>query len=392
MRTQVECYDLDGPSSSITWREGYRSLLALVRDGRRPLGLVRIERAASAPDVVPTDRLKREIRRQLDFLPECERGDPAPRELPPPPPISVVVCTRDRPDQLARCLRGLAALDYGPHEIIVVDSASRDAATERVVRGTPFRYVREDRAGLDRARNRGMAEARHEIIAYVDDDVVVDPCWLRGLADGFADRQVAAVTGLVLPLELETEAQHLFEAYGGGMNRGMRPRRFQRERMSSRQIIETQQLGVGANMAFRRDVLERLGGFDTALDPGTPAAGAGDLDMFHRVITAGLILRYEPAALVWHRHRPGMEGLRRQLFDNGRSFGVYLIKIYRRGSVRRGAVMYHAAVRWGGWLTGRIVKRLLGRHRLPSGLLWAELRGALGSPAAYRATYRRDGR
>lgn len=308
-----------------------------------------------------------------------------------PPPISVVVCTRDRAQLLQCCLNALRQLDYPNYEVIVVDNASRDDATARVVAATPFRYVREDRPGLDWARNRGIAEAGHAIIAYIDDDAQAAPGWLRGLAAAFADPLVAAVTGLVVPSELATPAQQLFEQYGG-MGKGALTRQFQRARLCARDLLSAHQVGVGANMAFRRTTFAQVGHFDTALDVGTPSSGGGDLDMFHRVLVAGLTLRYEPSVVVYHQHRRELEALRRQLYANGRSFGVYLLKIWKQGDVERAAVARFAAGWVGGWLLKRWIARLLGRLDFPAALVWAELWGACSAPWAYHATYRRDRR
>ena len=162
--------------------------------------------------------------------------------------------------------------------------------------------------------------------------------------------------------------------------------------MSARDRITVHFLGVGANMAFRRSELLRLGGFDTALDVGTPSAGGGDLDMFHRVLMAGGAIHYEPRALVWHYDRRTMDGFRTQLYNNGRAFGVYLIKCWRTGRVGRRHVAAYGFGVWAQWLAGRLVLRLLGRHRLPMQLLWAEVWGALHAPWAYVMTYRHDRR
>jgi glycosyltransferase involved in cell wall biosynthesis len=283
----------------------------------------------------------------------------------------------------------LSQLDYPAYEVIVIDNASWDESTARVVKATPFRLVSEERIGLDWARNRGAAEAQYDLIAYVDDDAQVDPGWLRGLATAFANPQVAAVTGLVLPAELETPAQQLFEQYSC-MSKGRQTRHLQSEMMRPQDLIAVHAVGVGANMAFRRCVFETIGGFDTALDVGTPAGGGGDLDMFHRVLVAGLTLRYEPMAIVRHVHRQDIAGLRRQLYNNGRSFGVYLIKVWATNSVSRGELI-RFAIRWvGGWLLARLFKRLLGQLHFPLPLIWAELWGALHAPWAYYATCARD--
>jgi GT2 family glycosyltransferase len=293
-----------------------------------------------------------------------------------PEPVSVVVCTRDRSASLARCLASLARLDPPAAEVVVVDNAPRDDATAEVVAATPFRYVREDRPGLDRARNLGIAEARHDLVAFTDDDAEAEPGWLGAIAAAFADPRVAGVTGRVLPASLETPAQRLFEAYGDGMSKGDRPRTFDPAALKPAELLRAQAVGVGANMAFRRAALAAVGGFDPDLDAGTPAAGAGDLDLFHRLLRAGFLLRYEPAARVRHHHRRTMDELRRQLRDNGRSYAVYLLKIWRHRTVPRPAVIRFAAA-WAAWLTGRLALGLLGRHRLPLSLLWAELGGAL---------------
>ena len=308
----------------------------------------------------------------------------------PSPPISVVVCTRDRPDDLQACLASLQALDYPDYEVVVVDNAPSSDAARALVARSGFRYEREERPGLDWARCRGVRVARHDIIAFTDDDVRVEPGWLRGVARALDRPAVLAMTGLVLPLELSTEAQRLFECYGTGMSRGHEPRHFVPQRMSWRQLIETQAIGVGANMALRRRAFAVAGDFDTALDAGTPSGGAGDLDMFRRVLRAGGEIRYEPAAVVRHRHRREMHELERQLRANGRSYGVYLIKAARHGGAEGAAAVAYALTVWLPWLAGRLLRGLLGAHPLPVALLWAELRGALASPGAYHRTYLRD--
>lgn len=391
MKTQLAVYDPLGSPSPLAWLEEYDQLLILVKIRRRPIGLIRLTSRNSA--FVPRSRILQEVEHQLSVTPAAlEALRPATDDSALRPPISVIVCTRDRPQQLGRCLDSLSRLVYDVHEVIVVDSASRGDDTRRIVQTLPFRYVREDVPGLDRARNRGLAYATHPIVAYVDDDVVVDPHWLAGIADGFESPSVAAVTGLVLPLELETRAQHLFERYGNGMNKGMEARSFQRAAMSFQDLVETQRVGVGANMAFRREVLRGIGGFDEALDVGTAVGGCGDLDAFHRIIMHGSVIRYEPSALAWHRHRPRMRQLRDQLHTNGLSYGVYLMKRWRDGKLSRLRLAWYMVWRRGRWLIGRLVLGIFGRHRLPLHLLWAELQGALEAPRAYLTSYRSAGR
>ena len=366
---------------------GGRPVLALARWQGRPIGWVSLNPAEKA---IPPAELETAVFQQLAWpliLNTLADATPAPASS---PPISIVICTRNRPTLLERCLASVVSLQYPAFEVIVVDNAPDDEATRAAAARFRARYVREDRPGLDWARNRGIAEARNDIIAFTDDDATVDPAWLEGIARGFESPAVMAVTGLVAPMELDTPAQTLFERVYGGMGKGFTGRLFHRSQMRPSQMIAIHAVGVGANMAFRRAAFDQVGEFDTALDVGTPSGGGGDLDMFHRIITAGMPLWYEPRALVWHQHRREMPLLERQLYDDGRSFGVYLRKLWKTRSVPRYSLLRFTVFHWGRWLVGRVVAGMLGRHRMPSPLLRAGLRGALASPGAYRATYRSD--
>jgi glycosyltransferase involved in cell wall biosynthesis len=292
---------------------------------------------------------------------------------------------------LERCLANLQLLDYPNYEVVVIDNGSSDPKVAQVIARSGFRHAREDRPGLDWARNRGIKEAKFNIVSYIDDDAIAWPGWLRGIARGFVDPSVMAVTGLVLPSELDTEAQNLFEWYGG-MGKGFSPRTFNRTTLRSRALFAAHHCGVGANMAFRRALFDKVGSFDTALDVGTPSGGAGDLDMFHRVIAAGLTIRYEPHAVIWHTHRRSLTALRRQIYANGRSYGVYLTKCFKRGSGGRSSAFSYTLTWFFGWVIKRVFSRKLRKDGFPSALRRAELYGALHAPWAYMATMRNDRR
>ena len=324
-----------------------------------------------------------------------ERLQPV-RVLAATPPMSVVVCTRNRTDSLDRCLVSLAALTYPEYEVVVVDNAPDNDDAEALVRSRAadwpwLRYVREPRPGLDWARNRGLEAARFGIVAYTDDDVRVDRLWLHGVARGFREAEVVLVTGLVAPAELETDAQIVFEDWYGGMGKGLRARRWDPAALQSVHRLGAHHLGVGANMAFRREWLQQLNGFDTALDVGTPSHGAGDLDVFHRTLAAGGATRYEPSAIVWHYHRRDFAALGRQLTDNGRAFGVYLLTRARHEPSRLGVLRY-AVGTWLRWLVMRVPRRLLRRESMPLPLQAREWLGVLQAPFAWIATYRNDAR
>jgi glycosyltransferase involved in cell wall biosynthesis len=389
MKTFICEYDLAAPVPYIWGVEGYERVLVLIRWGLQALHFVEFPHDPTYAAIYQS-----EIECILEHLGmhPLVRGHFAERpavDLINLPPISVVVCTRDRPRSLERCLKSLVTVEYRNFEVIVVDNGSGSSETADIVASMRFTYLREDRLGLDWARNRGLRVAKHDIVAFTDDDVQVDVYWLQGLAHGFLDEAVQAVTGLVLPAELETRAQHLFEMYGG-MSKGLQPIRFPPGAVDIGTIIQSYRVGVGANMAFRKRLFVEIGDFDTALDVGTPSGGAGDLDMFHRVLIRGYEVRYEPQALVWHRHRRDMAALRRQIYNYGQSHGVYLIKRWQEQKIERRALALYIFGKWVPGLMHRLLLRLIGRHPLPLSMLWAELMGALHSPCAFRKTYRND--
>jgi glycosyltransferase involved in cell wall biosynthesis len=308
--------------------------------------------------------------------------DPAAWREPPPrataarPRTSVVICTRDRPDLLARCLQSLATQSVRPDEVVVVDNAPSDDLTRQVAAAASARYVREDRAGLDVARNAGWRAAHGQIIAYTDDDVVLHPRWLERLVAAF-DEEIAGVTGLVLPAELATPAQRLFERHWG-FGRGFCRIDFGQEfyAQDRTDACPVWKIGAGASMAFRRDVFEQVGGFDERLDAG--AAGcSGDSELWHRILGRGLTLRYEPSAVAFHEHRRDLGALARQIRAYARGHVAALLiqhaRTGHRGNLKRALLRlpaYYARRAWqrgcgrradadqflrqeiGGWMSG----------------------------------------
>ena len=240
------------------------------------------------------------------------------------PAISVVLCTRNRPTQLANCLSYLVQQNYHDFEVVIVDNDPSFGNTRELVEAKEFpkfRYTSEPRPGLSWARNTGVRAASNEIIAFLDDDDEPDENWLRGIARGFSvDRLVGCVTGIVLPARLDTEAQEIFEKLGGHS----KGRAFETEVFSRRgpqsPLYPLPPFGAGANMAFRREVLTAIGGFDVALGAGTATHAGEDSLAFTLTLLAGYKLVYEPSALMWHHHRAEMESLRRQL--QGYSVGL----------------------------------------------------------------------
>lgn len=252
------------------------------------------------------------------------------------PSISVVLCTRDRADQLEKCLKGLARLVYPRFEVLIVDNAPTSDAVQIIVESyagaaTKFRYCREPTPGLSWARNAGIAATTSEIIAFVDDDDEPDESWLAGIADGFArGSNVGCVAGMILPAQLDTPAEVLFEELGGHIKgRGFTKDTFSKSGPQS-PLFPLPPFGTGANMAFRRDVLERIGGFDVALGAGTPACAGEDTLSIALTMLEGYEVAYEPAALMWHYHRQDLSGLSRQLHGYSVGLTAFYAALLRR--------------------------------------------------------------
>ncbi|MFJ9951512.1 glycosyltransferase [Kitasatospora sp. NPDC091207] len=351
---QVVELDLDRPGGP--WRPGFTApvrpqgpVVALVRRAGRPLGLVAVgpdrpsQDGPAGPSTGPSagpgpdpERLRRRLveaaERHLDAGPPAA-ATPVARPAAPPsgsaPLVSVIVCTRGRPTLLGDSLSALLRTDYPATEFLVVDNAPEDDATERLVRALDpdrLRYLREPVPGLARARNRGLSAARGEVVAFTDDDALADPGWVTALAGAFrADPRISCVTGLVVPAELDTEAQAAFERYCG-FGKGFAPRDWSMRAAGDDPLFPfaAGRFGTGANMAFRTAVIRGIGGFDPATGAGTPTRGGEDLLAFLRVLVAGHTLAYRPDAVVWHRHRRTMAELEAQIQGFGTGLGAYL--------------------------------------------------------------------
>jgi GT2 family glycosyltransferase len=242
--------------------------------------------------------------------------------------VSVAVCTRERPQDLARCLASLENLAEAPLEIVVVDNAPESEATRQVVASFPgVRYRCEPRRGLSAARNAALSHATGDVVAFVDDDVVVHPDWMSRISRCFEDSGVMVATGLVLPAELETQAQLMFERDFQFFHQGYRRRRFDSDYFEASRATGAQvwTLGAGANMAIRRKAFDLGYRFDTRLGPGVFGGCGEDSEYWYRVLRDGWTCVYEPAACVFHYHRREMSALRRLVYEYMKGHAAALI-------------------------------------------------------------------
>ncbi|HEV2930340.1 MAG TPA: glycosyltransferase, partial [Propionibacteriaceae bacterium] len=305
--------------------------------------------------------------------------------------VTVVVATRDRPDLLAECIGSVFAGRVVPDRLVVVDNAPSTEATAhlvaRLARTEPqLGYLREDRAGLARAHNAALPHVRTELVAFTDDDVLVDPRWLERLVGAFAsDDRVGCVTGLIAPRELDTLPQQWVEG-NAIFDKGLHRRTFDTaEHRPADPLfpLTAGVLGSGANMAFRTADLRARGGFDDALGTGTPAMGGDDLAAFYDVITAGQRLVYEPAAIVLHRHYREYAALRRQTYGYGAGLGAYLTRTLLRNPRAAWTFLRHAPA------ATRRAQRILtppaipGLPPYPRDLTLQQWRGLMSGPVRY---------
>jgi glycosyltransferase involved in cell wall biosynthesis len=261
------------------------------------------------------------------------------------PTLSVVVPVLNGERTLGSCLTSILRADYPTdrREIIVVDNGSSDGTRDLAGR-YPVRALSESRRGPAAARNRGIAAASGEIVAFTDADCVASRGWLRQIARSFVEG-AAGVAGEILPFPPSTPA----ERYAA------RIRHLSPDRYLGRALFP---FAVTANLSFRRELFERIGGFDV----DSPRGGEST-DFCTRFSRAtGERLHFARAAVVFHRHRQTAWDLFRQHCGYGRGHAYLYIK-------------YRAEVPWG-WRQTRATYADLARSTARLG--GAALRYALG--------------
>jgi GT2 family glycosyltransferase len=310
--------------------------------------------------------------------------------------ISVVVTAIEASDSLRRTLAALARQSTPPAEVLLVDNRPATSGIPAMLEDLPElpqppRYVPEHRKGLSYARNAGLNAANSEIVVFTDDDVLFDEDWLDALAAPFeSDPEIVCSSGLILPLVLSTDAQLLFEEFGG-FSKGFAMRRFDlRDHRGDGPLYpyNAGQFGSGANSAFRTSFLRRIGGFDEVLGTGTPARGGEDLDLFLEVLRSGGTIVYQPAAVLWHEHHPDMAQLEQQLFAYGVGLGAMLTKrlVTRREERREIFRKVPEGLRY--LLASRSDKNAGKSTSYPRRLTLLELAGVASGPFAYARSAR----
>ena len=380
----------------------YRRVVALVRIDGAPIGVADLDIGTGLGPVGVAEAVWAALRPEI----RAHRGDPALTALPVsgfgrPQRVrpadrgaTVVIATRDRPNELARCLTSLLELDHDRFDVVVVDNApsddrSRDLVAQFGAGRADVRYVREPRPGLARAHNAARPFVTGDVVAITDDDVVVDRAWLRRLTEAFdAGPSVGAVTGMIFPAELETEAQawtDVHAAYNKGYERrvvGLD------DDPSSLLPWATGTIGSGANMAFSVAALDDIGWFDDALGAGTPARGGDDLAAFHDVLVHGHQIVYEPSAVIFHHHHRDARVVRDLAFSYGVALGAHLTRalLDHPASVVDLLPRLPAGLRHGAAVTRRPGATPVAGL---DGVTWRQRAGVLAGPWSYARSRRR---
>jgi glycosyltransferase involved in cell wall biosynthesis len=285
--------------------------------------------------------------------------------------ISVLICTRNRAQSLARTLQTLLALPNGgayEYEVVVVDNASQDetrAVVEKLRRRhTQLRYCYEARAGLSYARNTAIRQSAGEVLAFTDDDVLVSESWLAEIVREFStDPQLYVLGGRVL---LARDGLATVAFLDGAERRLVR-------------FPNAGDLLMGANMVFRRQLFAEIGFFDVRLGAGRFFAGGEDTEIVYRALKAGHYVLYAPNVLVYHDHDRVTEAQACRLeYSYGKSYAAYLFKHILRGDKYAAQAFYWSALglrrrlqRWPDEPEARWRRRRAHTHGVLVGLLTA---------------------
>ena len=275
------------------------------------------------------------------------------------PPVSVVVCAHNAQATIDQCLSHVCALDYPRLEILVVDDGSDDDTASIARRHPQARLLSIPHGGLSTARNEGLRAATGDIVAYLDSDAYPSRSWARYLVLGLEEGRLGGVGGPNLPPAGDAPTAHCVSRAPGGPSHVL---------LSDDRAEHV----PGCNMAFRRDVLAEVGGFDPAF-----VTAGDDVDVCWRIVERGWDIGFHPGAFVWHHPRATTASYLRQQLGYGRSEAL-LASRHPDRFARTGSAL------WRGSIYGP------SRHFSPRFTRQRVYRGPFGA-ASYQSVYRAGG-
>jgi glycosyltransferase involved in cell wall biosynthesis len=303
--------------------------------------------------------------------------------------LTVVICTRNRPSQLQRALESLRTQSDFNFRTLIVDNAPTSSSTAEVVEQIKLdrcEYIVEPKKGLSRARNAALGYVATEYVAWMDDGEVADVNWVQSLKQGFTHpSDPIAVCGVMLPAELETEAQIRFEQFGGfNKGRSLFPEVLRADSPRINPLYPLPAIGSGGNMAFRLHALRAAGGFDPFLGAGTRTHGGEETKVFAVLLRSGGTILHWPKAITWHFHRRRMTDLHKQFYGYSAGLSAFYASMIRseprivRELIKLGPLVSRdLGLHSGGIRTDQLPKDF------PKSLLWASRRGLLAGSFGY---------
>ncbi|MBI3675229.1 MAG: glycosyltransferase family 2 protein [Proteobacteria bacterium] len=213
--------------------------------------------------------------------------------------VTIVVCTYRRPSTLEQCLLSVKRLDRSPSHVVVVDNAPQSHAAQLIAEKFGVDYRVAPLRGLSRARNAGSRSCPSDIIAYIDDDMILHPQWLSALISEFSDERTVCVTGPVIALDYtNASAEKLHDVL---LNKPWGAQGFKVSQGSPSWFERANFGGVGdGNFALRRSVFDWWVGFDETIGRGMPIDIGEEHYAFFQMIEKGYTIAYAPEAIVFH--------------------------------------------------------------------------------------------
>jgi len=260
------------------------------------------------------------------------------------PATSLIIPSRNRPEFLLAAVESILEGDEVPSELIIIDQSKAPNAafaTLTTHRACDIRYLWTQSVGLSQANNRGIAAARHNLLVFTHDDVVVTPAWFGTLVQALFEAGMRnAVTGQVRPtkaeksggFQLTIKVEEAPEVYEGRVGKDVL---------------------LPLNMAMYRSAIDEVGGFDVRLGPGTPFPGAEDNDLGLRLLEAGYRIIYVPEAMLYHRAWRTEQDYVSLRWSYGRAQGAFYAKYlnmhdrYMLGRLRQDVAHYAYLFFWG---------------------------------------------
>ena len=241
--------------------------------------------------------------------------------------VTVIVCTRDRPRELERCLAALADQDHANFDILVVDNGSGEGIAE-LCRARGAACIREPLPGLTRARNLGARAARSSIVAYIDDDAIAESGWLTALVRPFADPGVAAVAGRTQYMKSRGESLEMTGEFAAGEGRDRRSAVVEQSTRGWFALACFGGIGDGNTMAFRRHLLTSSVRFDERIGRGRLIDGGDEHVAFMSLISDGYRVAHVADAVVRHPAPSNDAARRAKRYRDLRSSVAYVLFLF----------------------------------------------------------------